>query len=296
MFRIICSLSLFFYSTVLLSQTNSILIHGHRGCRGLLPENTLIAMYKAIDLGVHALEIDLVVTADRQLLVSHDPYMLAELCSYPDGSAIRIEDQKQLNIYQMTLKEAQSYPCGVYTSDRFPEQHIYPSYKPSFVELVDSVLAYCNQKDISPPWFNIEIKSEAAWYGAYQPSPREYAKLFMETFSLLPIADRSYIQSFDPNILEELNKLNANLRLMLLQGGKEVDVAKNLSALTFTPYAYNPHYSLVNEEVVGYCQSHHIQLMVWTVNDESEFKRLQSMGVKHIITDYPNKANQLFNP
>jgi glycerophosphoryl diester phosphodiesterase len=269
---------------------NTIVIDGHRGCRGLLPENTMPGFYWALDLGATALEIDLVCTCDGQLLVSHDPYILSELCTYPDGSLIDKEKEKDLNIYKMTLEEAQSYPCGTQPHPRFPQQQQLLSYKPSFKQFVDGVKAYCQDKSIAMPLLNIEIKSQKEWDDIYQPAPEKYMDVFLKEFYSFDILEHSLIQSFDPRILEVLHKRDSSLKLMYLIGGKNKDVAHNLAALSFKPYSYNPHYSLVDADVVEYCKKNDIHLMVWTVNDEEEMQRLLKLGVNHLITDYPDKA------
>lgn len=280
-----------FMSITFYSQSEpTIVIDGHRGCRGLLPENTMPGFYRALDLGVNALEIDLVCTADGKMLISHDPYILSELCTYPDGSAIEKEKEKELNIYKMTLAEAQSFVCGTQAHPRFPQQEKLKSYKPSFEEFVKGVKNYCAEKQIPIPLLNIEIKSEPEWYGIYQPEPEEYMDLFLKEFYSYDIGEYALIQSFDPQILEVLHKKDASLKLMYLVGGKNKNVAENLAALSFKPYSYNPHYSLVDEKVVTYCKEAGIHLMIWTVNDEVEMRRLLSIGVTHLITDYPDKA------
>jgi glycerophosphoryl diester phosphodiesterase len=268
----------------------TIVIDGHRGCRGLLPENTMPGFYRALELGATALEIDLVCTADGRMLVSHDPYILSELCTYPDGSLIETEKENELNIYKMTLAEAQSYPCGTQPYPRFPEQQQQKSFKPSFQEFVEGVMGHCKSNGISMPLMNIEIKSQPDWDGIYQPEPEAYMDLFLKEFNSFPIREYALIQSFDPRVLEVLHKNDASLKLMYLVGGKNKDVKQNLSVLSFKPYSYNPHYSLVDAQVVEYCKTQGINLMVWTVNDEAEMKRLLSLGVNHLITDYPDKA------
>src|SRR3954469_18024422 len=82
---------------------------GHRGCRGLMPENTIPAMIKALDLGVNTLEMDVVITADSQVLLSHDPYFNHELTTKPDGSYVTPEEEKDLNIFKMTYAETQRF-------------------------------------------------------------------------------------------------------------------------------------------------------------------------------------------
>jgi len=276
-----------------MDDNNQITIHGHRGCRGLLPENTIPAFHKALDLGVNAIEIDLVCTADGRLLVSHDPYMLHDICTKPDGSLISDKEEKSLNIYKMTLQEAQSYICGTLPHPRFTEQRQVKTYKPSFIEFVTDLREYCHLKNKPFPLLNIEIKSEPEWDSLFHPVPDEYTNIFLDEFNLLKIEEKSLIQSFDPRILESLHSKQPKLKLMLLVGGEKKDVASNLSVLSFKPYAYCPHFGLVDEGVVKYCDDNNTKLIVWTVNELEDIQRVLDVGVRNVITDYPNRANEV---
>ena len=80
-------------------------VQGHRGCRGLMPENTIPAMLKAIDLGVTTLEMDVVITKDNKVVVSHEPWFETEITTKPDGSFVNPVEAMQLNIYQMNYDE-----------------------------------------------------------------------------------------------------------------------------------------------------------------------------------------------
>lgn len=276
-------------------NSNKIIIHGHRGCRGLLPENTMPSFYKALDLGVEALEIDLVCTGDGKMLISHDPFMVAEICTKPDGSLISSKEERTFNIYKMSLSEAQSYICGTLPHPRFTAQQQLRAHKPSFAEFVFGIKEYCKQNDLQFPFINIEIKSEPEWDSVYQPMPDEFADIFLKEFNSLKIEKHSLIQSFDPRILESINTKQSGLKLMYLVGGEEKDLAKNLSMLSFKPYSYNPHFSAVDENTVKYCRDNNIEIMVWTVNEESDMKRMLELGVSNIITDYPDRANKVLS-
>src|SRR5580765_2886505 len=97
-------------------------VEGHRGCRGLMPENTIPAMLKAIDLGVTTLEMDIVITKDSQVIVSHEPFFNHEITTKPDGSFVTEGEEHSLNIYNMSYTETQQFDVGLKTHPRFPEQ------------------------------------------------------------------------------------------------------------------------------------------------------------------------------
>jgi len=88
-------------------------VQGHRGARGLKPENTIEAFITALDLGVTTIEMDLAVTKDKQLVVSHEPWMSAEICTAPAGNSFTTREEKKYNIYQMTYAEVKQFDCGM---------------------------------------------------------------------------------------------------------------------------------------------------------------------------------------
>src|SRR4026208_263192 len=86
---------------------------GHRGCRGLMPENTIPAMLKALDLGVTTLEMDIVITKDKKVILSHEPWFESEITTKPDGNYIPAADAMKYNIYQMDYAEVKKYDVGM---------------------------------------------------------------------------------------------------------------------------------------------------------------------------------------
>src|SRR5258708_3553160 len=100
---------------------------GHRGCRGLMPENTIPAMLKAIDLGATTLEMDIVFTKDTQAILSHEPFFDHEITTRPDGTFITEAEEKDYNIYQMTFEQTQQYDVGLKAHSRFHLQQKLPA-------------------------------------------------------------------------------------------------------------------------------------------------------------------------
>src|SRR6187399_1408267 len=82
---------------------------GHRGCRGLMPENTIPAMLKAIDLGVTTLETDACITRDGKVVLSHEPFFNHEISTKPDGSAVTAQEEHSLNIYEMDYAQVKQF-------------------------------------------------------------------------------------------------------------------------------------------------------------------------------------------
>jgi glycerophosphoryl diester phosphodiesterase len=270
--------------------SSQIRIHGHRGSRGVLPENTLESFAFAIKCGAEAIELDVVMCGDGQLVVSHDPFIHHEICTHPDGRRITKEEEKNLNIFKMNIGEVKSFLCGTFAHHRFPEQYILRSNKPTLSELWNFVQEYCAQNNFQIPLFNIEIKSNPEWDGVFHPYPGEYARSFYAQFIALNFTRNAWIQSFDARILNELHKLDSSLRLIYLSDDSGKSIDEKLEELNFSPFGYSPSWRILNEEVVSVCSRRHLELLAWTVNEKDEAQNLMRMGVKNIITDYPHLA------
>ncbi|MFM9984794.1 MAG: glycerophosphodiester phosphodiesterase family protein [Flavobacteriales bacterium] len=278
-------------------ESSTVSIHGHRGCRGMWPENSLKAFEVALELGLEAIELDVVLTGTGDLLVSHDPFMHHEICSHPDRSEVTPDEEMSLNIFRMSTTQAQTYRCGMRPHPRFPEQIQFECHKPTLLETVNYVHELLSKKNKSTNeiLWNIEIKSQPQWDDIYHPAPDEYVRRFLLQFVHLQIDDHCVIQSFDPRILEQLHIQAPNLRLVLLNEDATKTAESKLRELSFKPFGFSPNFTLIDESVVAYCITNKIELIAWTVNEKKDLEKMQQLGVKHIITDYPERALELFH-
>src|SRR3954464_12088059 len=128
-------------STVAMQAQTNFDIEGHRGCRGLYPENTIIAFMEAVKLGVNTLEMDVVVSKDGKLVVSHDPTLNPDICSTPDGKPV----STGIRIYNLTYDEVKTYDCGLRGNPKFPDQYKTAAFKPLLSDVIDSVEKYIQQ-------------------------------------------------------------------------------------------------------------------------------------------------------
>ena len=129
----------------------------HRGGRGLMPENTIPAMRNAIGMEkVQTLEMDVVITKDGQVLVSHDPYFNHDITTKSDGTFIDEKEERNYKIYEMSYSETQRYDVGMKVNPRFPKQQKLPAHKPLLSDLLDSVQQYMMTRRKPFPSFNIE--------------------------------------------------------------------------------------------------------------------------------------------
>lgn len=262
---------------------------GHRGARGLVPENTIPAMYKAIDLGASTLEMDVVITKDKQVILSHEPFFNHEITSKPDGAPVSIQEEKQLNIFQMSFAATQRYDVGLRGNARFPQQQKIPVTKPLLLQVIDSADAYARQQHKALPFYNIETKTQPATDGIFHPDPKSFVDILVAVIQNKKITDRVTIQSFDIRTLQYLHQQYPVIStVLLIEGDDKRTLQQQLADLGYIPYVYSPHYSLVNAAMVAECKKHNMQLIPWTVNNLAEMKRLRLLGVNGIISDYPN--------
>ena len=280
-------LILLFLTQTVLAQTRALDIQGHRGGRGLMPENTVPAMCRALDLGVTTLEMDIAISQDKQVLLSHDPFMNADFVYRPDGQPIAKAEEKSLKIYQMPYAEIRRYDVGSHGNPKFPQQQKLPTYKPLLAEVIDSAEAYARRRKRPAPFYNIETKTTPAGDGTNHPAPEEFVRLLLAVVQAKGIQRRVIIQSFDPRTLEVVHQAQPALRTALLVDNQE-GLEKNLARLSFTPSIYSPAYKLVTSDLVQACHLRHIQVIPWTVNTAVEARQLVEQQVDGIITDYPD--------
>lgn len=273
------------------SEPKQIDWQGHRGARGLMPENSIPGFLLAMEFPIQTLELDVVISKDSQVVVSHEPWISHYICSHADGSAVQLAEEEELNLFNMTYEQIQQFDCGKRGNDRFVEQKPIAAYKPTLRAAVQSVEKVCASKGIPAPNYNIEIKSRPEWDNDKTPYPKLFAKLVVSEIFQLGIAERACVQSFDPRSLREVRLLDSTLvTALLVMNEKGVD--GNIDALGFTPKIYSPNHSLVTANVVDRCHELGMKVIPWTVNDTTLMQTLLDMDVDGIITDYPDRIIQ----
>ena len=266
---------------------------GHRGCRGLMPENTIPAMFKAIDLGVNTLEMDIVFTADHVAILSHEPFFNHEITTKPDGKFIEENEEKNYNIYTMSFAETQTFDVGLKPNPRFVKQQKVAAHKPRLSNLIDSVENYIFQKNLPKIYYNIETKTQPATDNIFHPAPAAFVDMLMKVIKEKNIEDRVIIQSFDIRTLQYLHKKYPLIKTALLtELTNRNSFRKQITDLGFTPTIYSPEYTLVTANLIASCHQKNIHIIPWTVNEKNKIDELKKMGVDGIITDYPNLFNQ----
>lgn len=262
---------------------------GHRGARGLMPENTIPAMMKGLDMGVTTLEMDAVITKDKQVILSHEPFFNHEITTRPDGSYIDQKEERNFNIFRMTFAETQLYDVGLKPHPRFPQQEKLKASKPRLADVIDNAEAYVISKQLARPFYNIETKTQLATDNVYHPAPDEFVTLLMNVIINKKVEDRVIIQSFDPRTLQVIHQKYPFMKTaLLIEDFDKRTIAEQLTQLGFVPSIYSPAYSLVNEQLMTDCHKKKMKVIPWTVDDKKEIDRLKLLGVDGIITDFPN--------
>ncbi|MBU3658563.1 MAG: glycerophosphodiester phosphodiesterase [Flavobacteriales bacterium] len=267
----------FFQVTTIVAQSTKTPIFGHRGCRGIYPENTIIAFQEALKLGVDGIELDVVVNAQKQLVISHEPYFKKEYCLTPNKKPIK--DEKEHNIYKMNQDEISWFDCGSIGNPKFPEQKKMPAYKPLLSDFFKEV-------DLGDKILLFEIKSEKEEYGISQPYPKEFVDLILAETKDFKMQENLIFMCFDAAILEELHKRGVTNKMVYLTY-KPKSAKKLLKEITFQPYALGMFHATASKAAINYAHSKNIKVFTWTVNDAKTGKKLIERGVDGLITDFP---------
>jgi glycerophosphoryl diester phosphodiesterase len=266
-------------------------VQGHRGARGLMPENTIPAFLMALDSGVTTIEMDLAVTKDKQLVVSHEPWMSAAICLDPQGKSFTEKNEKKYNIYNMDYEEVRAFDCGTKENQKFPSQENMAAVKPLLRDVIVAVEDHIRSFSRYEVDYNIEIKSDKETDNKFHPAPEEFSDLVFTFIDEYLPWDRVVIQSFDFRVLKYWHEKHPEVRLSaLVENGGSID--QNLQDLGFIPSIYSPDFRLLSKEKVAYLHQKKIRVIPWTVNEVGEMLMLKGMGVDGFITDYPNRARK----
>ncbi len=272
--------------------TNSFDWQGHRGARGLMPENSIPSFLKALEYPIQTLELDVVISKDSQVVVSHEPWLSSTICSTPEGKPVIESEEDNLVIFKMAYADIAQYDCGKRGHKDFPDQVPTPVVKPVLANVVAAVKDYCKMNNREVPFFNIEIKSRPDWDNNKTPEPVLFAQLLIDQIKALEIEEKTCIQSFDPRSLQAVRKIdNSITTAYLIANLKGLD--KNLRELGYQPEIYSPNSRLVSGKMVKKAHDIGMKVIPWTVNDLAAMRRLKKMGVDGIITDHPNLIKEM---
>ncbi|MFI4999214.1 MAG: glycerophosphodiester phosphodiesterase [Reyranellales bacterium] len=278
-------------------------LQGHRGTRGLAPENTLAAFRTAIALGVTTLETDLAVTRDDVLVLSHEPRLNPDLVRGPDGKWL---DAPGPTIHSLTLAELKRYDIGrLNPSSRYARQ--FPEQKPADGERFPT-LAELYAMAGPTVRFNIETKIDPT-KPDQTVDPAHFTRLVVDAVRAAKMERRTTLESFDWRTLIEARRIAPEIETVCLtieapntntvapkpspwlagldvsHGGSLQQLVKAAGCSTWSPFWRNV-------TALNVTAAHRLDLNVvpWTVNDPAEMARLIDLKVDGLITDYPDRG------
>jgi len=273
---------------------NAFDFEAHRGGRGLMPENTIPAMRNAIGMEkVQTLEMDVLITKDGQVVVSHDPFFNAAITTTPEGKYITAAEGQKLILYQLNYDDIKKYDVGMKPHPDFPRQQKMAVQKPLLMDLVDAAEAEASAKKRTIH-YNIEIKSKKTTDNTHHPEPEIFVEKLVAVLKQKNVLDRCVIQSFDVRPLQVLHKKYPNIKTSFLvdkDGGDKVE--EQLGKLGFTPDIYSPVFTIATQQVIDLCHQKKMKIVPWTVNTKEEIQKLVDMKVDGLISDYPDLFTQI---
>ena len=292
-------------------------LQGHRGTRGLAPENTLASFRKAIEIGVTTLETDLALTADDVLVLVHDPRLNRALTRTGDG---RWLDKDGAPVRSLTSVELRAFDVG-----RLDPSHEYakpwPQQLPADGERIPTLAElFALARDARSPGgrpvrFNIETKLTPD--GAVPTaSAEEFARAVARDVAAAGMTDRVTVQSFDWSSLRALKRIAPQIRTACLTvEGKMMNTvradasgaspwhdglkrADHGGSLPRTVQAagcavWSPPWQNLTPDLVAEAQRLGLAVIAWTVNERADIERVLDLGVDGIITDYPDRARSV---
>ena len=271
-------------------------VHGHRGARGVRPENTLSAFQYALDVGVDVLEMDLQVTKDNHLIVAHDQKVDQKICKVPSSlrrslrtsrkSSKSTVGKNDIVFRSLTLQQVKQLDCGSLRNKRFPKQKLRKGERIPTLDEVFKLVKGSPLKSAKKVRFNIEMKSIPILKD-WAPAPKEFAKLVIENLKKNKMDKRSVLQSFDHRILQEVKEIDDSIPLVALTEYNRVDYVAALKGVGAS--ILSPSFHWITKEDVAQVQEAGFRVIPWTANEEREWEYLVQVGVDGIITDYPKE-------
>ena len=291
-------------------------LQGHRGARGLMPENTLPAFAKALEIGVTTLELDTLVTKDGVVVITHDATLNPDLVRLPGGKWLEIAANKRPAIYSLTIAELQQYDVGrlkpgTKYAERYPEQQAVDGTPiPRLAELFAQVRQSGNER----VRFNIETKISPFERDA-TPGPEAFVDALLGVITAEKMRSRVTIQSFDWRTLKIVQQRAPDIPTVYLSaqqkfldtinaegregsawtaglnvrefGGSVARMVKAAGGAVWAPY-----FGDIDQAKVLDAQALGLKVIVWTVNAAADIERMLDWKVDGIISDYPNRVRE----
>jgi len=288
-------------------------VHGHRGARGILPENSLEGFAFTFSADVRVVELDLLVTADHIPVITHNPQLMSASTRGADGKWL-CEDGPLIS--ECTFAELQTFDIGGLRpgseyGQRYPDQVFLSGIRiPGF----DSLCQLIRDDDLDDVWLNIEIKSDPR-FPANTPEIPEYVADILKPIFASKLEDRVILQSFDWRVLHEcerqapqisrsylsyIPKPNAPLAVNIYEGSPWMDGLSLEEHRNSLPrvvahaggQVWSPFFEDLTAEDMQMARNEGLVVNVWTVNERADIEHMIDLGVDGIITDYPGRVQR----
>lgn len=264
-------------------------VQAHRGGMGLYPEESLEAMINSVNLGVNTLEMDMCISQDGQVILSHDRFFHHRYATRPDGTPV-MDGDSLVYLYQLPYSEIAKWDVGSKYNPGWPEKKCIPVCKPIAADVISAVEAYIKENNLPPVKYNIEIKSsDEEGEGVLWPEYHEFTDLCIAVMDSFDLGDRLIIQCFDERVLNYINQKYPGHILSSLWEGWETDFDKQMSLLDFVPQWVSPESENVDSTFMARAHECGMKVVTWTVDSPEEMNRLMDLHVEAIISNYPDR-------
>ena len=292
---------------MILSKSNYIKIYGHRGARGVLPENTLESFKYLFENNIHAYETDILISKDFIPVITHD--FRLDPSYTKDINDNWIEDEN-IKIIDLTYDQILQFDVGTLNKlSKYGRKFInQKSLQNQKIPKLSELLKLTSDNIVEDLLINLEIKSTPIEKNL-TPEPDEMVKIIIDEVSRSNLEDRIIYSSFDWRVLREIKERGSKIPRAYLTSGARGKIYDKSPWLDFTPLhngvelpelikalggsAWHPNYKDVNKEIVQISHDKGLPVNVWTVNRESDMLRMIDYGVDGIMTDYPLKLKEL---
>ena len=292
---------------MILSKPDYIKIYGHRGARGVLPENTLESFKYLFENNIHAYETDILISKDFIPVITHD--FRLDPSYTKDINDNWIEDEN-IKIIDLTYDQILQFDVGTLNKlSKYGRKFInQKSLENQKIPKLSELLKLTSDNIVEDLLINLEIKSTPVEKNL-TPEPDEMVKIIIDEVSRSNLEDRIIYSSFDWRVLREIKERDSKIPRAYLTSGVRGKIYDKSPWLDFTPLhngvelpelikalggsAWHPNYKDVNKEIVQISHDKGLPVNVWTVNRESDMLRMIDYGVDGIMTDYPLKLKEL---
>ena len=292
---------------MILSKPGFIKIYGHRGARGVLPENTLESFEYLFENNIRAYETDILISKDNIPVITHDFKLDPSYTKDVNGNWIEDENIK---IIDLTYEEILKYDVGTLNKlSRYGRKFInQKSLDNQKIPKLSDLLKLSSDNEFDDLLINLEIKSTPIEEGL-TPSPEEMVKIVIDEVGRSNLSDKIIYSSFDWRVLREIKERDTKIPRAHLTSGAKGKIYDKSPWLDFTPLhsevelpklikalggsAWHPNYKDVNKEIIEISRNEGLPVNVWTVNKEQDMLRMIDYGVDGIMTDYPLKLKEL---